>query len=109
MNERIKKLWVEALRSGEYPQTSGCLRDGKGFCCLGVLCDLFSKETGQNWDNHHFLERSDALPKEVSDWAGLGIEENPVIDEENGLCAIEANDDRLLTFNQISDLVSANL
>ena len=44
MKPEIKKLWLEALRSGEYKQAQKFL----GFrstgqperCCLGVLCDL---------------------------------------------------------------------
>lgn len=28
--------WIGALRSGEYPQTQGALRDRNGYCCLGV-------------------------------------------------------------------------
>lgn len=35
--------WVNALRSGEYQQTKGCLQDSEGFCCLGVACDIFIK------------------------------------------------------------------
>ncbi len=33
-----KRLWVEALRSGEYKQTKGTLHnlDDGGFCCLGL-------------------------------------------------------------------------
>jgi hypothetical protein len=37
MNEQIKQRWIEALRSGEYEQTQGRLRDETGYCCLGVL------------------------------------------------------------------------
>ena len=50
MHEPIARRWVEALRSGEYGQTTHRLRDGEpgalgnGFCCLGVLCDLYAKE-----------------------------------------------------------------
>lgn len=53
MDKKVKKKWVKALRSGEYEQTQGQLHknednylapkgylDPKGFCCLGVLCDL---------------------------------------------------------------------
>lgn len=52
MDKKTKKQWVAALRSGEYKQGSGKLRqqavDDNGdytaakqeFCCLGVLCDL---------------------------------------------------------------------
>lgn len=36
---KIKKLWLDALESGEYKQTTETLYDPdtKGFCCLGVL------------------------------------------------------------------------
>ncbi len=34
------KTWVKALRSGKYAQTVGALQDEKGFCCLGVACDV---------------------------------------------------------------------
>lgn len=33
----IKEKWIDALRSGEYSQTSRSLRDKNGYCCLGVL------------------------------------------------------------------------
>lgn len=46
MNENAKK-WVAALRSGEYRQTQGVLKDSNGFCCLGVACDLYAKEHPQ--------------------------------------------------------------
>jgi len=45
----FKKLWVQALRSGQYKQTRGTLhspRDG-GFCCLGVAMDLMCPEWAQ--------------------------------------------------------------
>lgn len=50
MNPEIKAKWVAALRSGDYEQGRGYLHRG-GFCCLGVACDLFIKETGRAcWD-----------------------------------------------------------
>jgi len=47
MKPSIKKAWIEALRSGEYAQTRGSLRDESGFCCLGVLCDV---AVDGNWE-----------------------------------------------------------
>lgn len=41
--------WVEALESGDYPQTTGELRNSTGFCCLGVVEDL----RGADWDHHN--------------------------------------------------------
>ena len=40
MKKEIKDKWVAALRSGEYQQAYGRLRDDNSFCCLGVLCDI---------------------------------------------------------------------
>lgn len=31
---------VAALRSGNYSQTTKTLCDDRGFCCLGVACDI---------------------------------------------------------------------
>ncbi len=44
MDADVKKVWVKALRSGEYNKGKGtmCRVDNKGgysFCCLGVLAD----------------------------------------------------------------------
>ena len=76
---RVK--WVAALRSGEYAQTSYALTNGKGFCCLGVACEISGLghwEDGPNgeWvyavgdDKHHEL-----LPLPVKNWLGLGTDE----------------------------------
>lgn len=50
MDERVKKLWTSALRSGQYQQGHGALRTiehGKPKdCCLGVLCELSSQDSG---------------------------------------------------------------
>lgn len=44
MKPDIAKKWTEALRSGEYEQCTLQLKKGEGFCCLGVLTDLYIKE-----------------------------------------------------------------
>ena len=40
MDQRIKKRWIKALRSGEYEQGRGQLCKDNKFCCLGVLYDI---------------------------------------------------------------------
>jgi hypothetical protein len=88
MKESVKKKWLQALRSGKYKQTTACLQDEAGFCCLGVLCDLYAKETkAASWqyDENGSIEvfntgsvrgplggRYDAYPPTaVYTWAGL--------------------------------------
>ena len=45
MNKDIKEQWLTALRSGEYRQCIGELRNSLGeHCCLGVLLE------SQNWE-----------------------------------------------------------
>jgi len=40
MKSDVKKKWIDALRSGDYKQTTHVLRKGNSYCCLGVLCDV---------------------------------------------------------------------
>lgn len=53
LKPEIKAAWVEALRSGSYRQGRGQLKvpaeDGDRFCCLGVLCDLATREGLVEW------------------------------------------------------------
>ena len=37
--------WLAALRSGNYTIAKSYLERKGGFCCLGVACDLFLKDT----------------------------------------------------------------
>lgn len=37
---------VEALRSKRYRQTTRALYDQEGYCCLGVLTDIYLNENG---------------------------------------------------------------
>lgn len=85
MNSQVKEKWIAALRSGEYEQGKNKLRGSEGFCCLGVLCDLYSQEPfTQGWkfngeyeksplpmDYWYFDGESEFLPKSVMEWAGL--------------------------------------
>lgn len=46
----VIERWANTLESGEYPQTTGHLRTVDGFCCLGVLSDLYIKDKGKQWE-----------------------------------------------------------
>lgn len=87
MDKRIKKLWIAALRSGKYKQTTYKLRKDDRFCCLGVLCDIHSKDTSSKW-NHKDEEWSygksayAVLPSMVVKWAGLP-DSNPYLTLES--------------------------
>jgi hypothetical protein len=40
MDAKLKAKWIRALLSGKYRQGEGALRDGRAYCCLGVLADI---------------------------------------------------------------------
>jgi hypothetical protein len=77
MNPNVKEKWLNALRSDEYSQTRGVLMNEGGFCCLGVLCDIYSKEQNVPWDSERrIFGKGGEVPTEIQLWAGF-VEENP--------------------------------
>lgn len=111
MKEDVKAEWVEALRSGDYPQTTGMLRNTDkgvvGYCCLGVLCDLYQKSNPPlSWD-----EWSNGVPVDkVYEWAGVDPGKGffSVVDGRP-VSLIRYNDERLYTFPMIADVIEAQL
>jgi hypothetical protein len=103
MNPEIKQKWIDALRGGEYQQDKYSLKTSKGFCCLGVLTDLYLKEKNQDWEitengYYTFSEIKDALSNEVANWCDF-----PYLNKEAIL--IEMNDDFGKTFQEIADYI----
>lgn len=96
MDAKIKERWATALESGEYAQTKDVLCDGDGgYCCLGVLTDLYAKEIGvAEWGVERFGHDGEEVPcNEVADWAALG-ERDPWLRVKNGgYKAISAHND----------------
>jgi len=129
MNPRIKKLWVAALRSGNYKQGIGALRtENDEFCCLGVLCDLAEAEGIGAWEYTPLeivAEDIDAnawtfvtettdnpgiLPSEVMQWAGVESG-NPVVVDSTTLVktSLSGINDSGGTFDQIADAIEGSL
>lgn len=111
MKPEIKARWVAALRSGDYKQGTGDLRKGNSFCCLGVLCQIFSVETGTKWHSDgvvfNMLGEDVILPREVSEWAGIQRSYNPEL--SNGETLTTINDDMGWSFEQIANAIEAEL
>jgi len=126
MNEAIKTKWVAALLSSEYEQTDMRLRHDGGYCCLGVLCDLYSKETGVEWEDIGFggfaMHGNDSvLSSEVRKWADLPNEHGAYVavskryDEGedttvfHSVSLTELNDQWQYDFKQIADVIEQQL
>ncbi len=131
MNPEVKKKWIDALRSGWYDQGSEKLRSVTGYCCLGVLCDLYTQETKlvgwefrgafkeentQPTDYWYFDGEGEFLPESVKEWAGLPVG-NPSVrvdvtdndDEDDWFYTDEiANlNDSGYTFDELSNLIES--
>ena len=116
MNPKVKAKWLEALRSGYYEQGKGRLRTETGFCCLGVLCDLYAEEHKDvHWNasyvegDYTFLGREGTLPQKVADWAGLKGP-IPIVSCDNEPSELaELNDSLELSFDEIADVIEEQL
>ncbi len=67
-----------ALKSGQYSSSYGALRTSKGFCPLGVLCDiskLAEWEPEPKSEKMQYLGQIHYLPKQVAEWAGISAKE----------------------------------
>ena len=83
MNTDVKLKWIAALRSGEYKQGNGKLRtEDNKYCCLGVLSDLYNKETGKgqwleddgnaySFKTNESVYSSSLCTLDVMKWAGI--------------------------------------
>lgn len=87
-NPEAKRLWVEALRSGRYPQATGALHSREGWCCLGVACDVAVRNGVPlnyeiNSDGFGFWDgMSQYLPVAMEHWMGTTMSPQVQIDEQ---------------------------
>ena len=126
MNRDVKKLWLEALRGGEYRQARSELRSAtKGwYCCLGVLCDLHRKAHPGTftWKRKLLLGSADGkkrwwhldevgeLPFEVRQWAGLsGADPTVAFGQSGESRALSDINDSGSDFEVIANLIEEQL
>lgn len=123
VNQIVKTMWVDALRSGKFEQGRNTLRvevDGRpAFCCLGVLTEIavgdgVTKRAGTGYkdvDSDGLTHEEDGvLTASVQWWAGLP-DSNPFVNTPDGgrrtLSCL--NDDEEYDFEQIADVIEEQL
>lgn len=115
MKASIKKLWLKALRSGEYKQGRGGLKkiDLEGnerFCCLGVLCDLHAKAHDLKWTKSRqstygsYFRNTGHLPKAVREWSGIPDDSGRIFNQNGTLktSLAELNDRKNSNFEEVA-------
>jgi hypothetical protein len=113
MHKEIADMWVAALRSDEYGQTYGHLREeyeeGQfAYCALGVLCDVHAKSTGKP-----FPDDNGVIPADVQVWAGLRYRDPDLAmqledddpEEPTHMLLTEANDEYGWCFRRLADAI----
>lgn len=114
MKPEIKKLWVDALRSGEYKQAKHKLRTTKGsFCCLGVLCNLHAQAHPEIATEQKkatvYMGESQFLPLEVVNWAKLPSYGGARVTINSTKMQLTAHNDDGRTFLEIADAIEEQL
>lgn len=98
VKKRVKKMWLEALRGKKYQQSTGCLQDNDGFCCLGVLTDLYLEEMALDWvwdeekQVYHINQQYTYLPPEVCNWSGIFDKDPEVLIDGYSFSLSDLND-----------------
>lgn len=118
MDQAIKQEWVAALRSGEYVQGRGYLRDRHDkFCCLGVLCEIAVKHgvippaapRDDDADCQWYGDSDIYTPEVVVEWADLPYKNPRVTHSTEGQNTLAGFNDDHYTFNDIADMIEADL
>lgn len=118
MVQEIKEKWLDALRSGKYKQGTNKLRTlSDGYCCLGVLCDIYHKETHEgSWKesdfSYEFINENKPnvtvyLPEYIAKWAGLSGTDPRIKSKHNH--PISYINDKGNSFIEIAELIEKNL
>lgn len=87
-----KEVWCEALRSGEFKQTTGELKNDLGFCCLGVAAEIFPWL--EQAEDEYLLDKSSCNLLRMDYETQLGL---------------AGMNDGGMTFPEIADYIEANL
>lgn len=113
----VKKLWVDALRSGKYTQCRKFLSLNNEFCCLGVLCEelirteqVELKVEQSPFFSKYYDNNNSMLPSAVKDYISIEKEDPWKIGNANSLYTILVgmNDDEYKSFSEIADYIEAN-
>ncbi len=109
MNDNMK-LVIKALRSGDYTKTTGALQNNRGSCCLGVMCAVFEKVTGNDvlrFTNGLIDGGNLTRHPQVKEWVGLMGPCGAFKNEHKGMWSLAGLNDNGATFLQIADFIES--
>lgn len=107
MKKRIKKKWVDALRSGEYRKIKGALTSGpKSYCVMGVLGKVMGLQPIEggvlaHGEGENRATYDGSFDSRVLKAAGLTLEQQSEM--------IGLNDGTSKSFKELADIIEAEL
>ena len=114
MNPEIKQRWIEDLNSDEYKKTKKHLKDSTGFCCLGVLTNLYITEHNQEWNLYNdcyytFDGLYGSLSSDVMNWAGIDAPWGNLKEPVGEFDTLAGLNDNGYSFKQIAQVIEEQL
>ncbi|CAB4150335.1 hypothetical protein UFOVP568_15 [uncultured Caudovirales phage] len=115
LKPEVKAQWVEALRSGKYKQGQKFLFDDgtQSYCCLGVNCLIQGQQLVAPYDKFDAPMGLPKLHDAMTWWEVKPLREDvdsPRVKYKGRWKRLtDLNDDVGLTFEQIADLIEAQL
>lgn len=109
MKKKIAKMWVKALRSGDYEQGHHGIRDAYDrLDVLGVLCNLHAIAHPDIAKMQHFscsyLDEDIFLPRKVRLWAGMSSSTGAIKGKGN----LALLNDMGYNLEQLADIIEQN-
>lgn len=109
-----QRLWLEALRSGQYSQTSCVLQTEQGYCCLGVAARVAAEHGVQIYEKGSGILVGSTLAAQtpVMHWLGLktisgSMNAAPHLYGKS-IHLTHLNDRFKLTFAELADVIEWN-
>ena len=106
-----RKIWVAALRSGDYRQGMNALRLGDCYCVMGVLCDVSNlggwkriKDSVVQSYSVNGNSSSHMIPDAVRDWVGLRSNSGYSM---TAYSLIGFNDVEQMNFSDLADFIES--
>lgn len=108
MREYVKQKWLEALRSGEYPEGNNYLLKYGHFSPLGVLCEIARQHAivafvGYDRSGAGIYDRTEnlLLPPNVRAWAGISSSTGRYVSRRGSV--LDDSNRNFLGFQRIAD------
>lgn len=106
-----RKIWTDALRSGQYEQGARYLELNGRFCCLGVLSKLAGSKRREMGPNNAIAydDSFSVASEKAMDWVGLSTPLGGFVDLANPVAhkSLSQMNDNGTRFDSVADFIDS--